>query len=355
MKHKIVMVISLLILLSACTPNETIKVGGLFALTGNWAYGGQTEVNFAQIAIDEINAEGGINGKQIEFILEDDKCSGKDAISGANKLIHQDNVKFILGPSCTPASGPVAPVANENQVFMMAATSTIQGFFDDYEFAYRNSPPGKEAAIILAKNTKIKKIAILTEQTEFSEAWSNYFIESFNGEIVLNEKFPTENNDFKSILMKIPKDTDGFFISTLNPKNAEMIFKQMQELGLKGKVLGNPTSIDTKIANIPQNATTIIPFSENKELLEKYINKFGKEPEFHFFLTASMYDSVYMLKDAIEYCDEDAICVKDYFKTIEWKGEVANWSFDKNGDPILPKENYRLVRIVNGGKVFSKI
>lgn len=357
------------------TNTETpIKVGGLFALTGKLASVGTTESRFTQIAIDEINSQGGIDGKQIQFILEDDKCSGTDAINGANKLIFQDNIKFILGPGCTPASVPVAPVANENKVFMIAATTTAKDVFDNYEYAFRTSPESTDAAILIAKlaknRYKLNKVAIIIEQTEFAQSWADDFKKSFEdkgGEIIYTESYVSGNTDFRTVLSKIPKDADGVFVSSQSPLGAGNIVKQMNELGLldgdnKLQIIGPPTLIDTESykasgESLPEDAFTVTPYANNEELLNKYKSKYGEEPGFTFFYTASMYDMVYLLKEALEYCGEDSTCVKDYFQNqIEGReGEVATWSFDINGDPILPEENYNELNIVGGNKSFSSI
>jgi branched-chain amino acid transport system substrate-binding protein len=352
--------------------SDTIKVGGLFALTGKWTTGGETEANFAKMAIDEINANGGVNGKMLAFILEDDKCSGEASISGAMKLMGQDDVKVILGPSCTPASAPVAPLANENQVFMLAATTTAVGVFDEYDYAFRMSPPATDAAKIIGDvavdKYELKKVAIITEQTEFAESWANEFGKSFisnGGEIILTEKYVTGTTDFKSVITKIKaEDVDSVFISGQTPEDVAIVIKQMKELGLLDEVqiIGNPAAIDSSTYDasdkiLPENAFTVVIHSENEELHSKYLDKYGKELGFQFFYTAAMYDAVYMLKDALEECGEDSTCIRDYFERdiVDWEGNVATWDFDSNGDPLISKDAFREIRIVDGEKVYENI
>jgi branched-chain amino acid transport system substrate-binding protein len=157
------------------TKTETgpIKIGGLFALTGKWQVGGETEANFARIAIDEINKKGGIAGRKIEFVLEDDKCSGKDSLSGAQKLINKDKVKFVLGPSCTPATSSAAPLLNKNKIFTMAFTTTADHLLDKYDYIFRTSPPSKQASRLMGvvvKKKGIDKVAVISETTDFAKS-----------------------------------------------------------------------------------------------------------------------------------------------------------------------------------------
>lgn len=367
-----IILIAVIVMFSAPKGEETIKIGGLFALTGKWAVGGVTEANFAQIAIDEINQNGGIDGKPIQLILEDDKCSGNDAVTGANKLISQDKIKIILGPSCTPAAGPVAPIADTNKVFMLAATVTANGIFDDYDYAFRTSPPATDAARIIGEvainKYNLKNVALVSEQTDFAKSWTDEFAIKFQelgGKVILSEEYPTGTTDFKTIISKInAADVDSVFVSGQAPQDAALIIKQMKELGLLDKVqiIGNPTTIDIPVytdsgSSLPSDAFTIIPSVENKELLQKYLDKYNEEPGFQFFYTASMYDAVYMLKDAIENCgDQDGECVKNYFLNSinNWEGDVATWSFKSNGDPLI-QGVYKELNIVNGEKVFKDV
>src|SRR3989344_3919246 len=335
-----------------------IKVGGLFALSGKLASVGTTEARFAQIAIDEINNAGGIDGRKISFILEDDKCSGSDAVNGANKLIFQDKVKFILGPGCTPASVAVAPVANENKVFMIAATTTAKDVFDNYEYAFRTSPESTDAAVLIAKIAKQKynlnNVAIIVEQNDFAKSWAKDFKDSFTekggngklGSIIFEESYAPNTNDFRTLLSKIPENVEGVFISSQAPISAGNIVKQMKELGLLGeegktrskvKIMGAPTLIDTEAykasgETLPEDAFTVSPYAMNDKLLNKNKSAYGVEPGFTSFYTASMYDAVYLLKEALEVCGEESAstCVKDYFTNDieDREGEVATWSFD---------------------------
>jgi len=135
---------------------NTIKIGGLSALTGKWQVGGETEANFAKIAINEINSNGGILGKPIEFILEDDKCSAKDALSAAQKMVEQDGVDIILGPSCTPASQAVVPYTNDRKTIIIAFTTTADHIFDKYLYAFRTTPPGDTFGKVGAKVASVK-------------------------------------------------------------------------------------------------------------------------------------------------------------------------------------------------------
>lgn len=346
---------------------ETIRIGGIFAQTGKWADTGITQANFVHLAIDEINTNGGILGRQVEFILEDDMCSSIAATSAVRKLIYEDNISFILGPSCTPASTPVAPIAQQTQAFVLAATTTAKDIFDNYSFAFRVSPEATQAASLIAelsyKKYNIRKVAILVEQTDFSQSWSEAFSErlvSLGGEVILIESLVSETWDHKTSLTKISElDVDAVFVSTQTENTAALIYRQMNELGIDLQIVGTPTTVSLEVFRLsndvlPKNAFTIVPYTENEELYQKYVKEYDAKPGFEFFYTAAMYDAMYMLKEALEICYLDSTCVRDYFYEINYQGEVGEWSFDEDGDPIL-KEVYAELKIVGLNKSYEKV
>ncbi|MEI7960799.1 MAG: ABC transporter substrate-binding protein [archaeon] len=351
---------------------EVIRVGGLFSLTGTTAFSGNPEARFAQLAIDEINQNGGINGKQIEFILEDDKCDAKEAITVATKLMEQDYVKFILGPSCSPATAAVAPITNEHKVVIIAASSVAKNIFQGKGYSFRASPevtvPAQLQALQTINSKHLTKVAIISELSNFPKSWSDDFEEEYvqlGGKITKRIDFTSNETNFRTALQQISNSNPGgVFISTLGPAAAVQIIKQINELGLNDEVvlLGNHTSTDNAVNEglgglMPESMFTIVPYSSDANLLSKYVAKYGEEPSFEYFYTAAMYDAVYLLKDAITFCGEDTTCVENYLKNpnLNFKGQVAEWNFDLNGNPLFSKEVYRERRIVGGVKIYYLI
>ena len=117
MKHIKLMVIALLCLvITGCTitgnvTKETIRIGIIAPFTGDAAVYGQSEKNAIDLAVEEINLNGGIDGRLIEVIYEDGKCNGMDATTAAQKLINVDNVDIILGGTCSGETLAIAPLA----------------------------------------------------------------------------------------------------------------------------------------------------------------------------------------------------------------------------------------------------
>ncbi|HLC33092.1 MAG TPA: ABC transporter substrate-binding protein, partial [Candidatus Nanoarchaeia archaeon] len=130
----------LVCLLAACGTTETVKIGFIGPLTGTGALYGTSELNAAQLALDDINAQGGINGKKVELIVEDGKCEGAASATAAQKLIQVDNVKYILGGHCSTESLSIVPITEANKVFLMAGATGTDKFTKAGKYAFRTFP-----------------------------------------------------------------------------------------------------------------------------------------------------------------------------------------------------------------------
>jgi branched-chain amino acid transport system substrate-binding protein len=371
----VILLISSAFLLISLTGNaveqDTIKVGGIFALTGGWAVGGGTEANFVKIAVDEINANGGVNGKQLELILEDGKCSATEAVNSFKKLTEVDNVDIIFGPSCSPTSAVVVPMSSNKGKLIFAATTTTKNIFDKYNFAFRTSPSSEKQAGITANRLlnlyDKKNVVVITETTNFAKGWADDFSDqyrSIGGKILLKEEFNPGTMDFKTSLSKMKElKPDAIFISAQKPGTAAEIINEMIELGMAEdiQITGNPVTIGSSVVGatdgkLPSDAFTIVPYLENNELLNKYVGRYGSEPGFNFFLTAASYDSVYIVKEALEVCGENNACINSYIKGLnDWQGEVSTWNFNEFGDPILPDESFAELKVIAGQSKFVQI
>ena len=372
-----ILVVIVALLASGCQKSnekveDTIKIGVIAPLSGGPSLWGQGSLNMINLAVDEINSNGGINGKKIVIIPEDGKCQPKAAVTAAHKLIDVDNVKFILGGHCSPETAVIAPIAEKNKVFMLAGVSTATGILDNYSYAFRTSPPNWDQACLIGKvalNKGIKKVAVLTASTAFTKSISNDFINCFKeqgGKILIVEEYTwPETSDFRSALTKIKNlNPDAIFISSQGVEGVQ-ILKQIKELGINSTLTGNTVFISKKTYNksggeLPETAFTVAPYVDPKtekasELISRYKKKYGEDVPYNLFFVGAAYDGVYMLKEALENCGEDTTCVRDYFRNNikNWQGATATFTFNEKGDPVL--NNWRELRIINGTEIFEPI
>ena len=329
--------------------NETVKLGWISALSGPVAYYGQPSLNGAQIAIEEINNEGGINGKKVELIIEDGKCDPKEAATVAQKLINLDNVKVILGGHCSPETLGAAPIAEQNKVILFASVSTSPGITNAGDYIFRNSPVSTQMAIIMANfayNEDFRRIAIITEQTAYAKPIVDTFKKEFErlgGEITNFEEYPSEQNEFRDAITKIKNsDPDAIFISPQSQQKADLIIRQIKELGIQKQLFGNDViGSNIGLALYQGNAEGLIfaqaQFDKEdpmyREFVAKYKAKYNVDEIPYEGWTAESYDAVKLIAEAIKEVGYDSNKIKEYLYNVkDWKGASGSLTIDEFGD-----------------------
>lgn len=347
------------LLFSSCGQNqgqikdELIKIGFISPQTGTAVLYGIPALNSARVAIDEINAAGGILGRQVELVVEDGKCEGKAATNAAQKLIQTDNVKFLLAGHCSTESMTVAPIANKNRVFMMAQlTSTPE--FPLIDYVYRTSPSsnyymGKTADVAYERG--FRKIGILVEQLDFPQGVANSFSNRFaelGGKIVGRQDFAPKSKDFRTELIKLKSlNADAFFIESQGPDSASIILRQLQELGINLQLIGGPLFVsegtyEKSEGLLPENAFGVTTYADpNTTKMKAFIEEMKTRYDgvgYHLAYIAGVYDNVQIIKQAIEACNnDDPICANSYFRSLNsFDGLIGTIVFDKDKNPFIP-------------------
>jgi len=285
----IVIVIVLALTLSNSEKNtEEIKIGVITPLSGGPSLWGQGSLNMINLAVKEINSEGGINGKMLSVIPEDGKCQPEPSATAAQKLINVDEVKFILGGHCSPETAVLAAILETNKVFGIGGVSTATGILDSSSYAFRTSPPNIDQADLISKvaleKYNLQKVAVLTGSTAFTTSISNDFITTFEargGEVLIREEYLwPETTDFRTHLIKIKDlNPDAIFISTQGTEGVQ-ILKQIEELGIDATIIGNTVTISKRIylesgEGLPSTSFTVAPYvnassEKSSELIRKY-------------------------------------------------------------------------------------
>lgn len=148
---------------------EPIKIGFVGPLSGEGASFGETEKNATELALQDINADP--KSPKFEVVYEDGKCNGKDATSAIQKLISIDNVKIILGGTCSSETLAMAPIAEQNKVLMLSAFSSNPAITNAGDYIFRNSPKDTDVAYLDADTIAklYKKVALISENTDYSQ------------------------------------------------------------------------------------------------------------------------------------------------------------------------------------------
>ena len=333
---------------------DTIKVGANFELTGNVANYGNATLEGLQLAIDEANEAGGINGKKIELVSVDDKSEAAESINAATKLISDDDVKVIVGPATTGLVLAETQTATDAKVPIIAPCATSpeatveNGKVKPYVFrsCFIDPQQGEVMATFAAKELKAKTAVIYVDNSsDYSKNLGKVFKEKFEaagGKVVMEEAFLQKDQDFKATLTKLKTaNADVMFVPAYYEEVGKIV-KQAREMGINSAILGTDGWDDTKVVDIAgadalNNTFFSTHYSEKdaevQGFIEAYKKKFNRAPN---VFAALGYDAGKMLVDALKRAGSgDTEKIREALEaTKDLKVGTGTISMDKNHNPI---------------------
>ncbi|MBI2109578.1 penicillin-binding protein activator, partial [Candidatus Woesearchaeota archaeon] len=292
---KLLLILTLSILLFGCvsksSSEEVIKIGAIAPLTGDVANYGEASRNGIQLAVDEINSAGGINGKKIEVLWEDGQCKAQPASTAANKLIDVDKVSVIIGTVCSSETLAIAPIAEENKVVVVSAASSSPDITKSGDYIFRVWPSDTGQADAMAKhiyNTeKLTKVALMYPNSDYNLALASAFkktFESLGGIIAAKEVYEQEAKDFRTQIAKV-KDSNPEAVYIIPYGEGGILTKQLRELGFEGKIFASETYGTQEVLNDAGDSSEGIIYATPKfddslsgtaDFLKRYKEKFKK-------------------------------------------------------------------------------
>lgn len=354
---------------------DTIKIGEIATVTGDFAAYGVAEVESVKIAVDEINKSGGILGKQVEVIMYDCRTRQEDMVNAARRLVEQDKVTAVIGPSGSGLCIAASPVFNRGKVSHLGTLPTNplvtmdeKGNVRPYNFriCFLDPYQGKMIAVFAAKDLGKKKAAVLYDvSSDYSQGLREFFIKSFKeygGEIVADEGHRGEDVDFRAQLTVIKNANPDVLVVPTMGKCLPLAVKQARELGLNVEIIGGDGYGDFmwEIAGDAMKDTYWVSHVDKADpALAEFFAKYEKATgtECMEFMNAVMaYDCVYWLKDAIERAGtDDPVKVRDALEnTKDLKLMHATLTMDEFHNP-KDKDGIMLVSdIANKKAVFFK-
>jgi branched-chain amino acid transport system substrate-binding protein len=345
--------------------SNVIKVGFIGPLTGDVSDLGQPEQRITELAVDEINASGGINGKQLEVIYEDGKCDGADGATAAQKLISVDGVQAILGGSCSGEALAAVPIGTAAKVVMLSAVASspkLTGispyFFRDYP---SDSTQGKVLADAAYNMKHWKSVAIIEEQADYSVGVDTVFTQEFGtfGGKATTQSFPTGSTDFRSILTTLrAQKPDALFIDSLGSDSGSMILQQIENLGWNVPLITNDTvagdlsKLTAYTARLEGTLTAEFGVDATnpkyQHLLQAYTAKYGSAFAYASY-GQTEYDAVYLLRDGLLAVGSNGQALAAWSRTISnWQGASGLITINADGDRT---SGHRLEVIHNGQAV----
>lgn len=351
---------------SSSSDSDVIKFGFVYPLTGSVPNIGAACKNGSQLAIDEINAAGGINGKQIEAVFEDDENKPATAPNAITKLIEQDSVDVVFGSYASSCSIAMTPIAAQNKKVMISVGSTnakVTAEGGEYVFraCFIDPLQGEVAAKFVKEDLEADKVAMLYDVgKDYCVGISSTFKDTYSelgGEVVYEGKYNTGDSDFKSYLTEI-KNSDATVLYLPDDYDVVgLIAKQVKEIGLDIQLMSSDSCSDPGLVEVGGDAVEGTYFTDHvsiqaenlSDFVTNYKEKFGEDPGSFAVLG---YDAVYIAKAAIEKAGStDSDAIKEALKTIDEKCGTTNYKFDENGDPI---KSVVVNQVKSGGFDFVK-
>ena len=330
------------------TNEEPIRVGYVSGLTGSGALWGTNGMRGTEIAVDEINAAGGVLGRQIELISMDGKGDPQDSVLAFTKLIDENGIIACIGTTFSNCNIAMTPIANSRKVPLIAtaASSALvtvdeNGVLQPYSFRIGFIDPfqGEVDASLAYKELGLTKAGVIYDMGDsYSTGIAEAFVENFEalgGTIVGNEQARSGDNDFRAQLSKLAKaDMEVLFIPW-NYNDVVLIAQQAREMGITCQLLGADGWDSSELIEMAPEALegsyycarTSFTDPITADFREEYIKRFNEEPHSE---SLTGYDSLYWLVQCInEVGSVDTEAIRDALEnTTSFEGLMGPMSID---------------------------
>ena len=336
---------------SAKASGDSITIGTVTTNSGTAAAYGEAEVKGFELAVSEINAKGGINGKKVKLESMDDKGDATEASNAYNKLAGDNNVLAVAGPTISATTAAVAPLADQSKLVTIAPAATSDSIeTGNYLFrtCFKDSYQGEIAAKFAAETLKVKKVAVLYGTGDpYSSGVGKAFAAAAKKaglDVVAEENSSSaDDTEYSSQLQKIQAAGAEFlyapyYYSVAGP----YIIPQARSVGYKGYVMGpdgydglkmtDDKSLYNKVLYTTHYSPDDTSNAKVQDFIKSYKSKNNAEPN---TFAALGYDTIYMIKQAIEKAGENATRedVRNAVAGMTFDGVTGKFTMDKSGSP----------------------
>ncbi len=302
---------------AASLAQDTIKVGIVLPLTGDQANFGEIEKKSFDLALDEINGKGGVKGKKLQFLIEDDTGRPEVGRSVVEKLITKDKVVLIGGGYSSSVTYAVAGVCQQNQMPFLINTGSADKITEQgWDYIFRLNPPASKYSAsvddLLAEVIKPKTVVILHENSLFGTSSAKSFEEQCTKvgyKVLLKEGYEAGGIDFKPVLTRVKELNPDIVYMVSYVMDAALLMKQSKELKITPKMfIGGGAGFT--LPEFQQNAGVasedivsatlwhqVLPFPGAMDYFKKFVAKYSKETEYH---GAEAYAASYVIADVLK-------------------------------------------------------
>ncbi|HIZ68225.1 MAG TPA: ABC transporter substrate-binding protein [Candidatus Streptococcus faecavium] len=351
------------------TIGDTLKIGVNLELTGSVAAYGNAEKNGINLAVEQINKAGGVDGKKIEVITKDNKSENAEASTAATNLAVQSQVNAMIGPATSGAVAAASLNAQKTGVPLLTPSGTQDDLTIDkdgvkkyiFRTTFQDSFQGQVLAQYAYQNLNAKKVVLYYDNSsDYAKGIAEEFQRVYPGEIVTVATFASGDKDFQSALTKF-KDLDydaivmpGYYTET------GIITKQARDMGIEVPILGPDGFNDDSFGDLAGVANThdvyyVSGYSTKTALsdkatqfIEAYKRKYGSEPN---MFAALAYDSVYMIAEAAKGAKTSIDIADNLAKLSQFDGVTGTMTIDKDHNPI---KTALMVKMENGAEASAE-
>ena len=349
---------------------DEIVIGAIGPLSGAASTYGQSVKNGAQVFLDKVNANGGIDGKQVVLKFEDDEADPTKSINAYDKLVNQDGVKLLLGPVTSGAANAVGPNATADGVPMITPSGTETNLTTtggEYVFrtCYIDATQGEVISKYASENLGAKTMAILyNKDSDYSigiaEAAKAQF-ESNGGTVVEYISYNDGDKDFSAQLTNIKSSNPDVLVLPDYYSVVPVIADQARKIGITSQLMGGDGWDSPELVKIGGDAVEGAVFvnhyspddsdPEVQEFVNSYKEKYGETPD---AFAALSYSTLQLFEEAITKAGStDGEAVKDALKNIDVDTISGNIRFDENRNP---QKSVSIIKIENGeAKLETKV
>ena len=364
MRGKVLLILltalSLALIASACSKKQpdVIKIGIAGPMTGDQSRYGVDFKNGAGLAVEHWMAKGGVGGKKVEIIQEDDQHDPKQAVAVANKLVNE-GVVGVIGHFNSSCSIPASKVYMDGGIPELTPSTTNpqfteQGYWNVFRVCGRDDQQGKVGAEFVAEGLKKTKVAVIHDKTTYGQGITDVFRKSIGADkVVYYGSIIQGDKDFKSVLTAVKSaKPEVIYFGGMYPEGGLMV-KQAREVGLDAVFVGADGAMDAKLIEIagPGAEGFYMTFTPDpagmdsaKSFLDEYTKKFGEPGPYSIYAYAA---TDILLRAIDETKSTDGKTLAGYMRKNGFDGPLGRVEFTEGGDN---KNAHYVVWEVKGGK-----
>ncbi|MGM0766422.1 MAG: branched-chain amino acid ABC transporter substrate-binding protein [Pseudomonadota bacterium] len=322
-----------------------IKIGIAGPVTGPVAQYGDMQFSGARMAIERINADGGVNGEMLEAVEVDDVCDPKQAVTVANRLVN-DGVRFVVGHLCSSSTQPASDIYEDEGILMVTPASTSPDITErGYELVFRtiglDSMQGPVAGKHIA-SLNPERVAIVHDKQQYGEGIATAVRDTLKDagvEVALFEGITAGDKDFSSLITKLKQaDVDYVYYGGYHPELG-LILRQARQADLDSVFMGpegvGNQDINTIAGEAAEGLLVTLPPAfdekeENQDLVKAFEDK-GEDPSGPFVLTS--YTAVQLIAEGIGQADStDPFDVAEALRSNTFETPIGTVEYDDKGD-----------------------